>query len=239
MIKEVFEYNKNRVNRSGLGPRDRQLRQQHTGSSNIDDSVLLLKEEILNLKEQMLNLKTGSVKPNSNYTGKLYTEEEFNDELSKAIQKEIDVGAVNKSVAINKELEEKLAKSNFTIEKFKGVISDLENRVETAYSDYRIKENELMSVKAQVDGLNNLIEAKNETIASLNNKPIIVKTSGGANGSEPEYDVPSIEVETIDPSDKNTKLESFITINEITDHSEENMSGDMDKLKSILGGGIK
>ena len=225
MVEPVLHYNKLRTHKSSKSPRDIQTRQmQRTGSSS-DESVLALKEELLKLKSDMLDFKSTPIQTRDGYNGKLYTEDEFNSEVIKALEKELGAGTVGKDSVESKKLASELEESN-------KKILDLEHIFESRL-------NELIELKSKVSTLEALLEAKDQTIAVLKDKPIVVNGVAGVVNSEPQYDVPDIEAEVIDPTDSNVKLESFISVAEVKDTSGGNMSADMDKLKDILGGGIK
>lgn len=222
-MKAVLDYKKPRSHKSSSSPRDIQKRQDtvHVAAPS-DSDVLEFKKQLLELKEELFNVKSTSVKP---VDGKLYTEEEFNVELIKALEKELKVGAVGQDSVEVKKLE-----------------SELEEKIQTVHDLERVLEvrlNELTEIKSKVSTLEALIGAKDQTIEALQSQPINVKVSGVVGTTvEEHYDVPDMEVDVIDPTDTDVKLESFISIDEEKDTSDSNMTSDMNKLKDILGGGL-
>lgn len=246
--KELVSYNKGRINKSSSSPRDRQLRARPNTDLSSGESVLALKEEVLGLKEELLNMTSvhsaKSLEKQNNLVGKLYTEQEFNEELIKALEKEMKQGTIGKESLEHKKLEEDYHYLKDLYEEVKVINIDLEKELLD-------KDRQVTSLQAKVDNVDALMAAKDETISSLKEKPVVINQPAPEvryvnNTSQPQVDTINhikndtvdIEVETIDPT-VNTKLESHLKVKEVkcTETTKKDMQDSLAKLKSLgLGG---
>ena len=233
--KEIVSYNKNRVNKSGLGPRDRQLKVYKDLGS--DDSEL--KQQVLALRDELRSIQsTKNLNDTSVIDHKLYTAKEFNSELIKALDREVKQGTVGKNSVEYEKLKveyqhvlticEELKDENFQLEK-----------------ELFEKDRDLTTLQAQVNNFDVLIASKNETIKSLKDKPIVLESSkpeviyvkGNTNQVIADVNNESnpidIEVATIDPT-VNKKLESHLKIKEVEGTtSKEDMQDSLAKLRKL------
>ena len=206
-------YNKNidkpgRASKTGSSPRDRQMRVAADNMRGDGSSALIasLTEQVIQLRNELTKRPTQG-----------YTDEEFNNEVIKAVE-----------ASIAKERE---ANSRYILE--------LENKTKDG-GDTKESLARIAKLESTVESLNKVIEGKEETIEVLKSRPNILM----ADGVLPEYedvnksDRPQMEEHYIDPSATDTDYKSNITVEDVRDTQKEDMSNKVNKLKDLLGGSI-
>jgi len=211
----VLEYNKvKKTRKSGKSPRDL----QNKGARLDNEYILELLTKVATLTSEVENLKRSGVN-SPTATGvsgeRLYTEAEFNEEIIKALEKEL--ASTDKKVVVD----------DGTISKQQEIIDrlEIENKV----------------LKDEVEHLNIQLEAKVEVIEALKSKPIVISSNDDVERvidpsiQDPaQIDRPKINSSIIDPSDDGIVRESHISIDKVKQN--DNMNDKLGKLKALLGG---
>lgn len=204
------------------GPRDLQSRQS-SGNNQLVSELMG--------KIERLTMELAELKSNRSAGDKKYTDEEFNAELIKALDRELaslEGDSAKNLKDVRKDYEEKV----------RALVEDLEKEV--ALNKQLLEE--LTDVKQRLTSAEVKLASKEEVIEILKSQPVqAVVTVDGASLVQketlPDKDVnaPSMDEVVIDPTESDSKMESHINVKS---DSGGNQSDKLAKLKKLgIGGG--
>lgn len=208
----MLDYRKEKTGRvkSTRSPRDLQI----SHSSGNDQLVADLVGRITSLTDELTKLKS-----DQSTDLKKYTDSEFNEELIKALDRELKVykQRSDKDQALYREVNE-------------VSIIELTKKLEE-------KDLEITNLKQQLDLALSSVRAKEEVISILKSSTTITNNSTQQNFVEKSgevFDRPSIKETVIDPTDNKVEMESHINVKS---DSGSNQSSKLAKLKELGIGG--
>lgn len=205
-------YNKNmtkpgRAGIAGSSPRDRHMAVQAGLSQSAGNEAL-----VATLTEQVVQLRNELAKRPSQG----YTDEEFNNEVVKAVEASI--------------VKEREANSRYILE--------LENKLKAA-GDTPETMNKLATLEAEVNNLKSVIDGKNETIEVLKSRPVnVVAGTSIEVPTVSDTDRPQMDSAFIDPSESEENYKANINVESVTNTQKVDTSNKVNKLRDLLGGGI-
>lgn len=239
-----ISYNKEYVPKdriiSGKGPRDRQIQQSHKVSQNntIDGALIeSLNGQIKTLQEQLHSSKSVNG----------WTDDQVNEEISKALDSELKVvrAEYSKEISILKEkckvLEETL--KNFRESREKD--SDIMNKLR---EENIILKSENASLKEKINSKDEIIQqlkdsqSKEVTISEDKiaamiteaTKNLTLQSSDGV-AQIVDKNRPQLETIFVDPSESQTNVETFIKVEDISIDQKEDLRDKVGKLKGLMG----
>lgn len=205
----MLKYNKERANRSGSSPRDLQRRNSQQGEYVDATAVIDLIKQVSNLTIELDTIKRNGVHSPSAIvvsTDKMYTEEEFNTELIKALENEL----VKQEARITSNIARSIALKNTEIQVLSSKVASLEALLKSK------------------DDLISLLKNTNTTSTTNTTKTPVVDNYD----IRPEMESSVIDPTEVN---KNVESFISIK-EDITNTNKEVMQDKLSKLKSILGG---
>jgi hypothetical protein len=214
------------------GPRDRQLKQQMLKQGDVN-TVLVeeLRNQIRDLQKQLSGSKTSVPEG-------MFTAEQVNSEIVKAIQEE--------TAALKKKHKQESQALILELEHFKKKFYLNEKDIDYLKSDH----------DKEVSRLNEIIKTKDEMIqqlkassgSSMNEEKIaamiaeatkkmevMAVQSSGMSHEDTDPDRPKMDVQFVDPIEKESEVETHIEVKDVSSAEKEKMTNNINKLKSLLG----
>lgn len=217
------------------GPADRQ-RKQRQGSAA--DSALIeeLRSQIESLHKELANkpVTTSSQEPSE----ELFTAEQVNDEIVKAIKEE--------TANLKTDYEARITKLNTDLEHAKTKIALYEKDLEYLKATH---EKELAALQEILKGKDEMINQFKESKAAGFSEESVKKlldeatkkleettlAAKGLSQADVDPNRPKMENSFIDPVEKESKVESHITVEDFSLNQKEEMSSKVNKLRNIMG----
>lgn len=213
------------------GPRDiqRKLKQRQLQTFQANDGLISeLRSQISKLESELLNSKKAAVVEKVVVSG--YTDEEFDSELVKAVEKELIVfnDKIKAKDSELKELNNKL--TSVSVE-----VVELKKELEGYKSKNSELEKSVAVLEVKLEAAGSKISDKDSVIEDLRSRPITVV---GGDEVVIDPDRPVMDMVVIDPNELSELegLESNIDIEDVTITEKEGMNSKIDKLKALLGG---
>jgi len=223
----MIKYKKDRPHVSGPSPRDRQMKTQGGSDTQVINE---LKTQLQDLTSALRDREAGPANTGSAVAGSgtVYTEDEFQDAL--------------------------LDQLKIELEKKHPGIYDLEANLQKMHEEATSHAHTLLGFQqrndklaSEVGRLTGLLEAKDETIAILKDKPINVQvTSDGSNAkAQAQEDMenfgerPGISPVYIDPTKKEDSEDMIPHISvdsKVGEDSKVSVNQKLNKLKGLMGG---
>lgn len=191
------------------GPRDLQRKQKEAQQLG---AVTELRDQISQLTQQLATTPP----PAASTTNKLYSAEEFDEELNKVIAQ------------VTTELKARYAKETDELLLMRGRVGQLTEKIQELEQHSAV-------TKAKLEAKDEMLKVKDDTITTLKDRPVTVNIEGAVVNEE-ESDRPKMEQVFINPMEDEDKLDSHLTFKDIKVEEGEEMSSKVDKLKGLLGG---
>lgn len=216
------------------GPADRQRKQRQSSAA---DAALIeeLRNQIDRLQTQLLQKPAATTLPPDS---ELFTAEQVNDEIVKAIKEE--------TVNLKTEYESRITMLNTELEHTKTKAVLYAKDIEHLKSEH---EKEIAGLQEVLKGKDEMIKQfKESKAAGFSEESVkalleeatkkLEETTLAARGlsqADVDPDRPKMETSFIDPVEKESKVESHIKVEDVSLDKKEEMSSKVNKLRNIMG----
>jgi len=211
------------------GPRDRQIKQQQQATASNDAS------DIEELKAQVNALKEASGSQVTNMTS-----DQINSEIALAIQEETD--KLRKSMA---QLMTDKVNLEIKIKTYVGREQDYSDAIQSYQRTISEKDAIISQKDVTISELNRRVTSDDNKLTALLTEATKKIEDAATNISQGQFinneitndmsDRPKMETIYVDPTDKESNVETHITIEDVSITEKEKMSDSVNKLKGLLG----